>query len=156
MPASWKSQSNSTPVASSTRLVASASSGPVPSPRMKVTLCVKRVLSWVWAAHSSNAPVLLTCNQMVSVHPRGSRRPSMDRIEREVTIDAPPERVWELVTGAEHLGRWFGDAGAEEDLRPGGELALHWSEYGTSKGRIEAGEAPRVVAVRRGAVKGPR
>jgi uncharacterized protein YndB with AHSA1/START domain len=32
----------------------------------------------------------------------------MDRIEREVTIDAPPERVWELVTEAEHLGRWFG------------------------------------------------
>src|SRR5918992_369872 len=44
-PASWKSQSNSTPVASSTRLVASASSGPVPSPGMKVTLCVKTVLS---------------------------------------------------------------------------------------------------------------
>jgi hypothetical protein len=32
-------------VASSTRLVASASSGPVPSPGMKVTLCVKTVLS---------------------------------------------------------------------------------------------------------------
>ncbi len=37
-PASWKSHSNSTPVASSTRLVASASSGPVPSPGMNVTL----------------------------------------------------------------------------------------------------------------------
>src|SRR3954451_18860475 len=41
MPASWKSHSNSTPVASNTRLVASASSGPVPSPGMKVTRCVK-------------------------------------------------------------------------------------------------------------------
>src|SRR5688572_6565732 len=57
MPASWKSQSNSTPVASSTRLVASASSGPVPSPGMKVTLCVKTVLSVSMhgAAHSSKA-----------------------------------------------------------------------------------------------------
>src|SRR5918997_1467938 len=44
-PASRRSQRNSTPVASSTRRVASASSGPVPSPGMKVTLCVKTVLS---------------------------------------------------------------------------------------------------------------
>src|ERR687895_1451292 len=47
MPASWKSHSNSTPVASSTRRVASASSGPVPSPGMKVTRCVKTVLSFL-------------------------------------------------------------------------------------------------------------
>src|ERR671923_2548642 len=39
MPASRRSQANSTPVASSTRRVASASSGPVPSPGMKVTSC---------------------------------------------------------------------------------------------------------------------
>ncbi len=37
-PASCQSHSNSTPVASSTRAVASASSGPVPSPRMNVTV----------------------------------------------------------------------------------------------------------------------
>src|SRR5262245_19514835 len=36
-PASWTSQSNSTPVASSTRRVASDSSGPTPSPGMNVT-----------------------------------------------------------------------------------------------------------------------
>src|SRR6188472_2380454 len=36
-PAGCSSQANSTPVASSTRRVASASSGPVPSPGMKVT-----------------------------------------------------------------------------------------------------------------------
>ena len=62
----------------------------------------------------------------------------MDSIEREVTIEAPVERVWALVTEAEHLGRWFGDAGADVDLRPGGALELRWSEYGTSRGRIEA------------------
>src|SRR5206468_1223593 len=37
LPACWTSQSNSTPVASSTRRVASVSSGPVPSPGISVT-----------------------------------------------------------------------------------------------------------------------
>jgi hypothetical protein len=41
-PASRTSQSKSTPVASRTRLVASAISGPVPSPGMNVTRCVTR------------------------------------------------------------------------------------------------------------------
>src|SRR5205823_2030319 len=41
VPASWTSQSKSTPVASSTRRVASASSGPVPSPGMSITRCAK-------------------------------------------------------------------------------------------------------------------
>ena len=63
-----------------------------------------------------------------------------DSIERETTIEAPVERVWELLTQAEHLGRWFGDAGAEIDLRPGGALVMHWREHGSSRGRIEAVE----------------
>ena len=59
-----------------------------------------------------------------------------DRIERETVINAPVERVWELITQAEHLGRWFGDAGAEIDLRPGGAMALCWTEHGTTRGRV--------------------
>jgi uncharacterized protein YndB with AHSA1/START domain len=65
---------------------------------------------------------------------------STDRIERETTIEAPVERVWELLTQAEHVGRWFGDAGAEIDLRPGGAMVMHWREHGSSRGRIEAVE----------------
>ena len=65
---------------------------------------------------------------------------STDRIERETTIEAPVERVWELLTRAEHVGRWFGDAGAEIDLRPGGAMVMHWREHGSSRGRIEAVE----------------
>src|SRR3954453_16693501 len=42
MPAGCSSHSNSTPVASSTRRVASAISGPVPSPGMSVTRCAMR------------------------------------------------------------------------------------------------------------------
>ena len=63
-----------------------------------------------------------------------------DQIEREIVIDAPVERVWQLITEAEHLGRWFGDAGAEIDLRPGGAIALRWAEHGTSRGRVVAVE----------------
>ena len=63
-----------------------------------------------------------------------------DQIERETVINAPVERVWQLVTEAEHLGRWFGDAGAEIDLRPGGAIALRWTGHGTSRGRVVAVE----------------
>jgi uncharacterized protein YndB with AHSA1/START domain len=79
----------------------------------------------------------------------------MDSIEREVVIDAPVDRVWKLVTEAEHLGRWFGDAGAEVDLRPGGAMELRWAEYGTSRGRIEAVEPPRHFAFRWAPFKDP-
>ena len=59
-----------------------------------------------------------------------------DHIERETVIEAPVERVWQLITEAEHVGRWFGDAGAEIDLRPGGDMVIHWAEHGTSHGRV--------------------
>jgi uncharacterized protein YndB with AHSA1/START domain len=63
-----------------------------------------------------------------------------DQIERETVINAPVERVWELITDAEHLGRWFGDAGAEIDLRPGGAMVLRWEGHGTSRARVVAVE----------------
>src|SRR4051812_37737248 len=63
-----------------------------------------------------------------------------DRIESETVIHAPAERVWGLITEAAHLGRWFGDAGAEIDLRPGGALALHWTGHGTNRGQVVAVE----------------
>lgn len=59
-----------------------------------------------------------------------------DRIERTTFIQAPIERVWALITEPEHLGRWFGDAGAEIELRPGGALVLRWAEHGESRGRV--------------------
>ncbi|HEX7291144.1 MAG TPA: SRPBCC family protein [Conexibacter sp.] len=71
-----------------------------------------------------------------------------DRIERDVVIAAPVERVWQLITSAEHLGAWFGDAGAEIDLRPGGALSLHWNEHPTVHGRVETIEPPHRFAYR--------
>jgi len=58
------------------------------------------------------------------------------------------ERVWALLTEAEHVGRWFGDAGAEIDLRPGGAMVMRWTEHGTTRGRVEAVEPHRRFAYR--------
>ena len=71
-----------------------------------------------------------------------------EQIERETVIAAPVERVWALLTEAEHLGRWFGDAGAELELRPGGALSLNWERYGTVRGRVVDVEAPRRFSYR--------
>ena len=71
-----------------------------------------------------------------------------EQIERETVIAAPVERVWALLTEAEHLGRWFGDAGAELDLRPGGALSLSWEQHGTVRGRVVDVEAPRRFSYR--------
>jgi transketolase C-terminal domain/subunit len=58
------------------------------------------------------------------------------QIERETVIAAPVERVWALLTEAEHVGRWFCDDGAEIDLRPGGAMVLRWTEHGTTHARV--------------------
>ncbi len=71
-----------------------------------------------------------------------------DRIEREITIAAPPERVWSVITEAEHVGSWFADAGAEVDLRPGGAMLLSWEGYGTPRARVEAVEPPHRLRFR--------
>jgi uncharacterized protein YndB with AHSA1/START domain len=71
-----------------------------------------------------------------------------DRIEQEIVIEAPPERVWEAITAAEHLGTWFGDAGAEVDLRPGGRIVLRWREHGEFYARIEEVDPPRLLSAR--------
>jgi uncharacterized protein YndB with AHSA1/START domain len=71
-----------------------------------------------------------------------------DRIERNVVIAATLERVWELVTSPEHVGRWFADGGAEIDLRPGGVMTLTWQAHGTFYGRVEVVEPPHRFAYR--------
>jgi uncharacterized protein YndB with AHSA1/START domain len=78
-----------------------------------------------------------------------------DTIEREITIAAPVERVWDLITQPEHVGTWFGDAGAEIDLRPGGALTLRWEEYGTIHGRIERVEPMTLFSYRWAPYKDP-
>ena len=69
----------------------------------------------------------------------------MDIIEREILIAAPPERVYEIVTQPEHMGRWFGDAGAERD---GNTITMRWQEYGTAHLRVVREEPPHAFAYR--------
>jgi uncharacterized protein YndB with AHSA1/START domain len=76
-------------------------------------------------------------------------RVAQDRIEREVVIQAPVERVWAALTEPAHLAEWFGDGGAEMDrLRPGGRITFIWREHGTARAVIERVEPPRVFAYR--------
>jgi uncharacterized protein YndB with AHSA1/START domain len=70
------------------------------------------------------------------------------QIERETMIAAPVERVWTLLTEAEHVGRWFCDAGAEIDLRPGGAMVMRWTEHGTAHAEVVAVEPPHRFAYR--------
>jgi uncharacterized protein YndB with AHSA1/START domain len=74
------------------------------------------------------------------------------QIERETVIAAPVERVWEVLTAAEHVGRWFSDAGAEIDLRPGGAMVLRWT-YGVARLRIVDVDPPRRFSYRWAAMR---
>ena len=58
-----------------------------------------------------------------------------DIIERTVHIPVEIEKVWEALTSADGIGRWFGDQ-ADIDLRPGGEARFGWTDYGASSHAI--------------------
>jgi uncharacterized protein YndB with AHSA1/START domain len=76
-----------------------------------------------------------------------------DRIEREITIAAPVERVWAVLTQPEHVGVWFGTgAPAQIDLRPGGTLAFDHGESCDYLGLIVAIDPPRSFSFRWAAV----
>src|ERR1700754_5350450 len=68
-----------------------------------------------------------------------------DSIERTILIAAPIERVWDIVTLPEHMGQWFGDAGAERD---GDVITMRWEEYGKAELRVVRDEAPNAFAYR--------
>lgn len=70
-----------------------------------------------------------------------------DRVEREIVISAPRERVWAVLTEPGHVARWFGDL-VEIDLRPGGRAVFGWTEYGSHEARIERVEPPGFFSYR--------
>jgi uncharacterized protein YndB with AHSA1/START domain len=70
-----------------------------------------------------------------------------NHIEREILIDAPVEVVWAVVTEPEHISGWFSET-VELDLRPGGEMALGWSDHGAVHGRVERVEPPQLFSFR--------
>lgn len=72
-----------------------------------------------------------------------------DRIEREVLIKAPIERVWSALTEPTSVSAWFCN-GAEVtiDLREGGVMVLDHGDHGTYKTVIVSIAAPHVFSYR--------
>lgn len=70
-----------------------------------------------------------------------------DRIERELVLAAPPERVWAALTVPEQMAGWFGTR-VELDLRPGGDALFVWEGEEPSVSRIEVVEPFRRFAFR--------
>ena len=70
-----------------------------------------------------------------------------ERIEREIVIEASPERVWAVLTEPEHVGVWFAES-VEGDLRPGTASVLTWEEHGSFNIQVEKSEPPRYFAFR--------
>ncbi|MFC9651985.1 SRPBCC family protein [Streptomyces sp. NPDC056937] len=72
-----------------------------------------------------------------------------DRIEREITIAAPVERVWAVLTEPEHVGKWFGQGPpAPIDLRPGGVMHLDHGQYGQFPTTIVKVDPPHYFSYR--------
>jgi uncharacterized protein YndB with AHSA1/START domain len=71
-----------------------------------------------------------------------------DRIEREIVVEAPAERLWEVLTRPEHIGRWFEGMEVELDLRPGGAMVLTSEEFGKFQAVVDKVEPPRLFAYR--------
>lgn len=71
-----------------------------------------------------------------------------DRIEREIVVAAPAERLWEVLTRPEHIGRWFEGMDVEVDLRPGGAMVLTSQEFGKIQAIVDKVEPPHRFAYR--------
>jgi uncharacterized protein YndB with AHSA1/START domain len=65
----------------------------------------------------------------------------LDTIERDILIHAPPPRVWSALTEARHLGSWFGDAGVEIELEPGGRVGFTLEAEGDRSTRLRVVES---------------
>jgi uncharacterized protein YndB with AHSA1/START domain len=72
-----------------------------------------------------------------------------DRIESEIRIAAPVDRVWAVLTDPVHIGEWFGmGKPAQIDLRPGGILQLDFGDNGVFPNLVVAVEPPRMFSYR--------
>src|SRR3954454_6182533 len=68
-----------------------------------------------------------------------------DRIEREILIDAPVERVWSLVT---ELGWWVGTDPRLDPMAEGETAVKHAPDYGDFPVRVESVRPREYVAYR--------
>ena len=72
-----------------------------------------------------------------------------DSIEHEITIAAPIERVWSVLTTPDHVAKWFGTGSPIRiDLRPGGIMELDHGKHGSYKTTIVNVDPPNLLSYR--------
>ena len=71
-----------------------------------------------------------------------------DSVTRQVSIGAPIEAVWQLITVAADIQAWYAFDGASVDLRPGGSIEHYWHEHGRFRGAVVEVSPPTVFAYR--------
>ena len=70
-------------------------------------------------------------------------------VRRTIRIAAPIEKVWSAVTEPAHISQWFGKA-VLDGAGVGATGTLTFPDYGSVPLRIEAIDAPRMIAYRWG------
>jgi uncharacterized protein YndB with AHSA1/START domain len=73
--------------------------------------------------------------------------PTLDAIERTVTLPASPEAVWAALTDGSQLSEWFG-AAATVDPRPGGHAIFVWASGEERRAVVETAEPHRELVLR--------
>lgn len=68
-------------------------------------------------------------------------------VERGVVLPAAPDAVWEALTGAEALDRWFG-ASADLDPRPGRTSVFRHPDGTEERAMVESAEPGRRLVLR--------
>ena len=72
-----------------------------------------------------------------------------DSIEREITIAAPIDQVWAVLTEPDHIGTWFGTGTPVHiDLRPGGLMELDHGIHGAYLTTIVKVDPPHTFSYR--------
>ena len=66
-------------------------------------------------------------------------------VEREITLDAPPEEVWEALTDAEQLEEWFAND-VDFDLERGG--VFRWDDGEVRHAVVEEVDPERRLRIR--------
>ena len=84
-----------------------------------------------------------TRNQMVA----RAGRASVDRVERRIVLETPPEEVWAALTEPARLSAWIG-AEVDLDLRSGGRGTARRGDGAMRRIQMETVEPPRRLVFR--------
>jgi uncharacterized protein YndB with AHSA1/START domain len=69
------------------------------------------------------------------------------KVERDVFLPTPPDEVWEALTEAEQLERWFANE-VELEAEPGGRARFRWDNGEEREAVVEEIEPERRLGLR--------